>query len=130
MKKDKLKQKIIKEFVEKGANLEHERWARWQKYMFSKCRQNKDGSLTIPTWAVSRWGTQIEIAYKDLSEEEKESDRKETRNYLPLLERVIDQVREETKKEIMGEIEKMDYLELSDGAVIRRKDAKEIIKKI
>ena len=30
----------MEEFVEKGANLEHDRWARWQKYMFSKCKKH------------------------------------------------------------------------------------------
>jgi len=76
---------ILDEFVEKGADLEHDRWSRWQSYMFNKCKQRKDGSLIIPVELVSRWGTQILLSYSELSEEEKESDRKETRNYLPIL---------------------------------------------
>ena len=83
----------IEEFVEAGANLEHIRWASWQKYMFSKgyvfSKQDGGklelGDFVLPTEFVDRWFRQIDTKYKDLSEQEKESDRKETRNYLPLL---------------------------------------------
>ena len=78
-------EKHIDEFVEKGADLEHDRWARWQKYMFSKSILNADKSVTIPAEFADRWFRQIDTKYADLPEEEKESDRKETRNYLPLI---------------------------------------------
>ena len=74
----------IDDFIEKGADLEHNRWARWQKYLFSKCTKNEDGTLTIPRWAVERWSREIDTPYSELSEEQKESDRKEVRKYLPL----------------------------------------------
>jgi len=73
------------ELFEKLADIEHQRWADWQKYMFSKCPQNKDGSLTIPVELVSRWGTQIELDYKDLSEKEKDSDREQVLRYWDLI---------------------------------------------
>lgn len=79
------RQEEEKRFVEEGANLEHYRWARWQEYLHSKCIENPDGSLTIPTASVLHWKRQIGTHYDHLSEEEKESDRKEVRNYLPLL---------------------------------------------
>ena len=110
-------------FVEKGADLEHDRWARWQEYMFSKSffteiasqvesidldgspdglpesrdfnlgvktgwnslRDKLAGCVIIPKEYADRWFRQVATKYKDLSEEEKESDRKETRSYLPLL---------------------------------------------
>ena len=78
------------EFVEKGADLEHDRWARWQEYMFSKMSEQfitswgKNG-FVLPQEFVDRWFRQIDTPYSELSEEEKESDRKETRNYLPLI---------------------------------------------
>ena len=75
----------LKEFVEKGADIEHDRWARWQKYMFSKGSVDAEGVFHLPKEFVDRWFRQIDTKYSDLSEEEKESDRKETRNYLPLL---------------------------------------------
>lgn len=82
------------DFVEKGADLEHDRWSRWQKYMMSKMVEEerfengqhfKTGNYILPKEFVERWFRQIDTSYKDLSEPEKESDRKETRNYLPLL---------------------------------------------
>ena len=73
------------EFIEKGANLEHDRWARWQQYMFSLCLKDGNPGLIIPQDLVEQWQRQINTPYSELSEEEKESDRKETRNYLPLI---------------------------------------------
>lgn len=95
MKKEKLN-----EFIEKGADLEHERWVKWQAYMFSKCfdhtvislnattKQYEDiptGNLVIPRELVNRWMAQIDTPYSKLSEKEKESDRIEVRKYLPLI---------------------------------------------
>jgi hypothetical protein len=77
-----------KRFIEKGADLEHDRWAGWQKYLFGKCEHKpytENGSLTIPSFLVKRWQRQIDTPYENLSEQEKESDRNEVRKYLPLL---------------------------------------------
>lgn len=74
-----------REFVEAGAALEHERWARWQTYVFSRCARNLDGSMTMCREDVERWQRQIETPYNQLSETEKESDRKESGLYLPLV---------------------------------------------
>lgn len=89
----------IERMVEKGADLEHDRWARWQKYFFSKCKikslhevgGNDDRYVyfALPKDLYERWTRQIETPYADLSEEEKESDRKEARTYLPLLNQEI-----------------------------------------
>ena len=68
--------------IEKLAAIEHERWAHWQSYLHSKCKENNDGSLTIPKELVERWNTQIETHYSDLTEEEKESDREQVMKYL------------------------------------------------
>ena len=63
--------------IEILAEYEHDRWSRWQKHLFSKCIVNKDGSVTIPKQFVDRWTRQINTDYINLSEEEKDSDRKE-----------------------------------------------------
>lgn len=85
---------ILEEFVEKGADIEHDRWARWQQYMFSKMVEEeifeegghfKTGNYILPKEFVDRWFRQIDTKYAELSEDEKESDRKETRNYIPIL---------------------------------------------
>jgi len=79
----------IKEFIENGAALEHNRWASWQKYLHSLCKKNADGSLLIPKDRVARWERQLKTSYSDLSEEEKEFDRIEVRKYLPFLPKQI-----------------------------------------
>lgn len=72
-------------FVEAGAPLEHDRWARWQKYLHNHCVRDSMCNLIIPAKSVRHWESQILRDYSDLTEEEKESDRKEVREYLPLL---------------------------------------------
>jgi len=63
--------------IDKLASYEHNRWSRWQKYLFTKCIINKDGSYTIPKEFVDRWTRQMNTRYIDLSEQEKDSDKKE-----------------------------------------------------
>lgn len=84
------RQEIINDFVEKGGPIEHDRWASWQEYVFSKCTHNDDGSCTIPQWAVHNWSRQIKTSYENLSEEAKEKDRYEVRSYIPLLKEALD----------------------------------------
>lgn len=76
----------LEKFVEKGANIEHIRWAKWQEYVFSICKLNKDGTAIIPKWAIDQWTRQINTNYADLSDSEKESDKKEVRSYIPIIE--------------------------------------------
>ena len=57
------------------ANVEHEQWSHWMKYMFSLCTEDKDGDTIIPKEKVERWIRQMNTKYKDLTESEKESDR-------------------------------------------------------
>lgn len=66
-----------KDLIEKLADYEHDRWSRWQNYVFNVSLKNKDGSVTIPKYYVDRWQRQINTLYKDLTESEKDSDRKE-----------------------------------------------------
>jgi len=63
---------------EKLASLAHEMWSEWMKYLFSKCIQpTYNSTLIIPASAVNRWSRQMKTPYSELSEEEKESDRRE-----------------------------------------------------
>ena len=100
---------ILEAFVEKGADIEHDRWGRWQKYMFSKMVEEerfeegghfKTGNYILPKEFVERWFRQIDTPYSELSEPEKESDRKETRNYLPLISKSLSDQREEIVREV------------------------------
>lgn len=67
------------------ANTQHEIWAHWMKYLFQCCQLNEDGSMTIPADKVSRWKRQIETAYSQLSDSEKESDRHQADKVLDIL---------------------------------------------
>lgn len=107
-----------REFVEKGADLEHDRWARWQKYMFSKGTVDESGVFHLPKEFVDRWFRQIDTKYADLSEPEKESDRKETRSYLPLVRQAISTAlakRDEKLRERILMIDLAEVLKKSDG---------------
>lgn len=63
-----------KELLNKMADVEHARWSKWMKYQFSQGVNNPDGSWTMPAWAVERWSRQMETAYCDLTQKEKDSD--------------------------------------------------------
>lgn len=52
---------------EKLAELEHEQWVHWTKYFIENIHLGE---------CVERWKNQIKTPYKDLSEKEKDSDRK------------------------------------------------------
>jgi len=79
----------LDEFIELGADLEHNRWASWQKYAHSLCVKNSDGSLTIPKERVGWWEKQIITPYTDLPEKEKEYDRIEVRKYIPIIKQAL-----------------------------------------
>ena len=71
----------IKERQRKGealeilANVQHEIWSHWMKYLFSVSSQNISGSVTIPANLVARWTRQMNTPYAELSEKEKESEK-------------------------------------------------------
>jgi hypothetical protein len=116
---EELKKEWEREFVEKGADLEHDRWARWQKYMFSKFEKDSLGNLIVPKEYVERWFRQIDTKYADLSEQEKESDRKETRSYLPLFQKTYEvaekagyeKCKADLRKVVEGDDDAVDTLE-------------------
>ena len=84
-----------KEFIEKGADLEHKRWAKWQKYMHSKILPSAhDKIMEIGTELINHWNRQINTQYSELTEKEKDSDREEVRQYLPLIRNLIQSERE------------------------------------
>lgn len=82
--------KTKEEFIEKGAALEHARWAKWQNYLHSFLTWNDElKAWVLPHEQKDRWQCQINTYYDMLSEKEKESDRKEVRQYLPLIDKII-----------------------------------------
>lgn len=76
---------IIDGLLDCLADIEHARWAKWQRYLHGKGKKQADGSLIIPAELVARWERQIETPYVQLSEEEKESDREQVREYVNVI---------------------------------------------
>ena len=67
------------------ADIEHERWSHWQKYMHGKCEAKQNGDLVIPAEFVAQWSKQSETSFQQLTEAEKNSDRDQVERYLPLI---------------------------------------------
>jgi hypothetical protein len=82
---NRISQNAISALVETLANIEHERWSHWQRYMHGKCERHPDGSLTIPSELVSQWERQAATPYSELTETERESDREQVMRYLPVV---------------------------------------------
>jgi len=104
----KTNEEIVEEFVENGAHIEHERWSKWQAHFFKCCNvANDDGvivNLHLPKNLYERWLRQIATPYAELSEPEKESDRREVRSYIPLLQQALtlkDTQHEEEMREML-----------------------------
>ena len=81
----KKKQDLKRERLEAIAAIQHEIWLSWMEYLFSVSFLNDDRSATIPAKKVARWVKQMNTSYSELSEEEKEEDRKQARKVLATL---------------------------------------------
>ncbi len=82
----KAKPKDVAELREKLAELAHDQWSGWIKYMWCKSKLTVPGNLIIPAWAVDRWWRQANIKYEDLSKKEQESDRTEADKFIAIIE--------------------------------------------
>jgi len=67
------------------AELEHDVWSNWMRYMFSKCSVDVNGNLVIPKDLEERWARQMNTTYVDLPDEEKESDLELADKFLKLV---------------------------------------------
>lgn len=66
----------------------HEAWSGWMRYLFGKTGNHIDGQAAgrvVPEWAVERWTRQMNTPYAELSEAEKDSDRKEADRMLEII---------------------------------------------
>lgn len=71
--------------LDRLAQIEHERWAHWQRYVHDNSQKQQDGSLVIPPELVERWARQISTPYDELTQKEKLSDQEQVRRYLPVV---------------------------------------------
>jgi hypothetical protein len=76
---------MTRQLRERLAAEAHKAWSGWKRHEFGVGAFNDDGTWTMPAWAVERWRRQMNTPYDELSEEEKESDRKEADRYLAIL---------------------------------------------
>ncbi|WP_247389032.1 MULTISPECIES: hypothetical protein [unclassified Bradyrhizobium] len=81
--------KLLDGLIERLAEIEHERWSHWQRYMHSKAVKQPNGTLLIPSELVQQWERQLETPYRELSEKEKESDREQVKKYLPIIAEIL-----------------------------------------
>jgi len=70
---------------EKLAALQHGIWSDWVRHMFDVSTANPDGTVTIPSKYVQQWQHEINTTYDDLTEEEKDGDRKQVDKITRLL---------------------------------------------
>jgi hypothetical protein len=90
----------IEGLMEKLADIEHQRWAKWQDYLHSKMVEHSDGKgewVCLPSELFKRWERQIATPYSGLSEQEKESDREQVRPYLSLILSILKSKTEDKK---------------------------------
>lgn len=78
-----MRERRMLEAREEFANLCHEQWAGWMKYLFSKTSV-KGEDVVIPAEFVERWYRQMNTPYTNLSESEQNSDRNEADKFLKL----------------------------------------------
>ena len=76
---------------ERLARLCHEQWSGWMKYLFEKTEPGHREGSYIPKWADERWRRQMNTPYEKLTEEEKDSDRKEADRFLNVISQAPDQ---------------------------------------
>jgi len=77
---------------EKLAALCHDQWIGWMEYLFSRCELVAVGAFSIEryvhaitAWDYERWQRQMQTPYSELSEKEKDSNRKESDKFLKII---------------------------------------------
>ena len=74
---------------EELAQLAHEQWSGWIKYMFKNCKKTINGELIVPKWAVDRWRRQASTPYSGLTPTEMDSDRAEADKFIAIFNQAL-----------------------------------------
>jgi len=69
------------------AELCHDQWSGWMRYLFGLCVKTDDGSVLIPSELYTRWYRQMTTPYAELSQREQDSDRREAQKFEDVFER-------------------------------------------
>jgi hypothetical protein len=75
----------VADLVEVLADIEHERWSEWMRWLFVHGKWNKNGSFTINADKAQRWSRLAGLPYELLDNETQEWDRIEVRKTLKAL---------------------------------------------
>jgi len=70
---------------EELAALCHKQWSGWIRYLFELSTLSPQGNCIIPRSLYKRWYRQVNTNYRDLSEEEKDKDRRQADKFIQLL---------------------------------------------
>ena len=73
------------ELREPLADVSHDIWSHWMRWMFTTGAFNDDGTWTMPAALVERWKRQMETSYTELTEREKDSDREQADKILTVI---------------------------------------------
>ena len=73
---------------EQLADISHEIWAHWMKYLFSRC-EDDDLGMVISHEDAEHWKRQINTAYEDLTEREKDSDREQADKIIKIINKYL-----------------------------------------
>ncbi len=76
---------------ERVANLCHDQWSNWMRYMFAKGNTYRDHTFVIGIESSTRWYRQMNTSYYDLSPKEQDSDRKEANKFIGLIMEYVQQ---------------------------------------
>lgn len=76
------------DIIEGLADLAHEQWSGWIRYLFSRSTMTNEGTVVIPSNLVARWQRQMHTPYRNLPDNEKESDRIEARKVIAYFESI------------------------------------------
>ncbi|MHA1344252.1 MAG: hypothetical protein ACTSQG_09710 [Promethearchaeota archaeon] len=99
---------------EKLADLEHYQWATWAEYMIDNWTKEN----------IEKWKRQLRTPYEDLSEKEKNSDREWADKVL----KIFNEWKEQFIKEILDELERECWINLTGNRVLDWEDVEKIIK--
>lgn len=87
---------------EKFAEIAHDAWAGWMKYMMERTiivdkPEHRICPQVVMEKHTDRWRRQMDTPYADLPENEKESDRKEADKYLAAMKPMLDRLKDDIK---------------------------------